>query len=320
MVQTDLELSGIKKCMRGDTTTLYWRLGTPVLRRRRNRNASGSNWKRTPGRERAVNKFTASKRLLTGFLLVLGEHSPWRRAARLFGRNGQTGENFFFSRNYACIAADGSGVEDFRHFKLSEGRLPLPPGIRLSREGNTCTLAWDVPDALPAASAGDRLQVGVIHDTEPDGLSLADTGDARRGDGKAVFTLDPARGACVHVYPFFSREDNSDFSGNDYFESREDLPDFSANPTSGSPIPEPKEPRIELPFRAAALEDVLSRDYVVRQDYRRIHLPGYLLREAGTRFARYMLHGCHKPRSPSARNVSSAIIAGTLRFPFSINT
>lgn len=128
MVQTDLELSGIKKCMRGDTTTLYWRLGNPVLRRRRNRNASGSNWKRTPGRERAVNKFTASKRLLTGFLLVLGEHSPWRRAARLFGRNGQTGENFFFSRNYACIAADGSGVEDFRHFKLSEGRLPLPAG------------------------------------------------------------------------------------------------------------------------------------------------------------------------------------------------
>ncbi|MEY8593057.1 hypothetical protein AALK14_16585 [Butyricimonas hominis] len=38
-----------------------------------------------------------------------------------------------------------------------------------------------------------------------------------RGDGKAVFSLDPARGTCVHLYPFFEREDNSKFSENDYF-------------------------------------------------------------------------------------------------------
>ena len=219
MIRTDLELLNIKKCVHGDTTTLYWRLGNPVLRRRKNRNAAGSDWNRTPGRERAVNKFTATKRLVGSFLFVLGECSSWRRAARLFGRNGQTGENFFFSRVHACIAADGSGVEDFRHFKLAAGRLPLPPGLRLTREGNSCTLEWEVGEEQPVALAGDLLRVGIIYDAEPDGLSLANTGGARRSDGKAFFSLDPGRGTRVHLYPYFSREDNSDFSDNDYFES-----------------------------------------------------------------------------------------------------
>lgn len=219
MIRTDLELLNIKKCMHGDTTTLYWRLGNPVLRRRKNRNAAGSDWNRTPGRERAVNKFTATKRLVSSFLFVLGECSSWRRAARLFGRNGQTGENFFFSRVHAYIAADGSGVEDFCHFKLAAGRLPLPPGLRLTREGNSCTLEWEVGEEQPVALAGDLLRVGIIYDAEPDGLSLANTGGARRSDGKAFFSLDPGRGTRVHLYPYFSREDNSDFSDNDYFES-----------------------------------------------------------------------------------------------------
>lgn len=98
MIRTDLDLINVKKRVHGETTTLYWRLGNPVIRKRRNRNVSGKKWKHTPKRVEAINKFTTGRRLTAAFLLVLGEVSPWRRAARLFGANGQTGENFFFSR------------------------------------------------------------------------------------------------------------------------------------------------------------------------------------------------------------------------------
>ena len=78
-----------EKTVRGTTATLYWRLGNPVIRRRRNRNVSGKKWKRTLGREQAINKFTNGKRLVTEFLLELGEVSSWRRAARLYSKNGR---------------------------------------------------------------------------------------------------------------------------------------------------------------------------------------------------------------------------------------
>ena len=216
MTRTDLELLHGKKTVRGTTTTLYWRLGNLVIRRRRNRNVSGKKWKRTPSREQAINKFTNGKRLVTAFLLELGDVSPWRRAARLYGKNGQTGENFFFSRVHGYLPADGK-IQDFAHFRLSEGQLLLSPGMRLSREGCTVTLEWDATGKHSLASPDDWLHVGVVHESEANGLILADTGGARRGDGKAVFTLDPARGTRVRLYPFFGREDNSEFSANDYF-------------------------------------------------------------------------------------------------------
>lgn len=50
---------------------------------------SGKKWKRTPGREQAINKFTNGKRLVTEFLLELGEVSSWRWAARLYSKNGR---------------------------------------------------------------------------------------------------------------------------------------------------------------------------------------------------------------------------------------
>ena len=48
MTRIDLKLLHGKKTVRGITTTLYWRLGNLVIRRRRNRNVSGKKWKRTP--------------------------------------------------------------------------------------------------------------------------------------------------------------------------------------------------------------------------------------------------------------------------------
>lgn len=216
MIRTDLDLINVKKRVHGETTTLYWRLGNPVIRKRRNRNVSGKKWKHTPKRVEAINKFTTGRRLTAAFLLVLGEVSPWRRAARLSGANGQTGENFFFSRNHGYLSADGK-IADFPHFRLSLGRLLSSPGIRLSREGYTVTLEWDATGEQPLASPDDLLHVGIIYDPEPDCLELADTSGTRRKDGKLVLTLDPARGTRVHLYPFFGREDNSDFSDNDYF-------------------------------------------------------------------------------------------------------
>ena len=221
MITTELDLLNVKKRVRGATTTLYWRLGTPVIRKSRNRNVSGKKWKRTPKREQAICKFTSGKRLITAFQYVLGALSPWLRAARLYGTCGQTGENLFFSRNHGYFSADGSGVEDFRHFKLSLGQLLLPAGLRLTREGNTCTLEWEVQEEQLLASPDDLLHVGFIREDEPDGLTLVDLNRVRRGDGKAVFTLDGGQECRIHLYPFFGREDNTEYSDSDYFKCEE---------------------------------------------------------------------------------------------------
>lgn len=270
MIQTSLDLLENKKCVRGDTTTLYWRLGTPVIRRRRNRNVSGKKWKRTPKRLLAVNKFTSGKRLIAAFQYVMGALSSWQRAARLYGANGQTGENLFFSRNYGYCAADGSGVEDFRHFKLSEGQLLLPPGIRLSREGNRCTLEWEVQEEQALALSGDLVHVGIIYDSEPDGLSLADVHGACRADGKVSFTIDEKYGTRVHLYPFFGREDNTDFSDSDYFESEGTTTSF---PENKEYLPAPAAGEIDktvLDDRAFPRDRTPSIPFAVRSFFERL--------------------------------------------------
>lgn len=169
---------------------------------------------RTGAQDRTVAIFKLMCHFLTAFFTATRPWEGWTEFARGLTI---TGRDLCHKLNGGCC--DERGVINFRSYVFNLGWLANPVYKRVERRGWTVVLEWEDACDRKANRPDDVLLVGYFYDTHAASPFLLEVAGARRADGKATFTipdreLDAAE--TVHIYPYFAREDKSDYSRSIY--------------------------------------------------------------------------------------------------------
>ncbi|MEG2277787.1 MAG: DUF6266 family protein [Odoribacter sp.] len=138
----------------------------------------------------------------------------WRIAAQ---KGGCSGYNLFVMYNINAFDKDGY-IFDYSNIDLSEGKLQLPAEMKVAATGeNAIAVTWEeVPGQTPAR-ANDRLMAAVIYEHAPFEVFICPTDASRRGEQRALISLDRQGNETVHLYVFFRTEGSDQFSEQRYF-------------------------------------------------------------------------------------------------------
>lgn len=138
----------------------------------------------------------------------------WRLAAK---EQGKMAHNLFHSVNCGCLDGAGKMVSP-ELFRFSEGVLLLPRGLAVEAlGGERYRVTWEEEREMTTAAGTDRLQAGVLYDSNLLALHTAVETSGRRRDGQGEFRLDAERGPKAHVYLYFAREDGTAYSPSQHF-------------------------------------------------------------------------------------------------------
>lgn len=166
---------------------------------------------RTPKQQEVTTRFTAVQWFYKEYMKQV---SPviWRTAAKT---QGKMAPNLFNSTNFRCFNGQGE-ITDFEGFKFTVGRLALPRTLKITREGNRFRVTWQEERDWTTAARTDTMQVGLLYDNLTRSPRLAPEVQGTRGDLQGEFILDESIGKSAHVYIFFARVNNGNFSDSWY--------------------------------------------------------------------------------------------------------
>ena len=113
------------------------------------------------------------------------------------------GYNLVVKENMPAFQANGE-ICDFTKLQPTPLLLPLPDNMQLAQEDDgSWLLQWTNNSCLPGAAEDDLLRVFLMRDAESFNLVPVNTGNARRGDGKARFSIGEALKDYPHLYALF---------------------------------------------------------------------------------------------------------------------
>lgn len=138
----------------------------------------------------------------------------WREAA---SKMTCSGYNLFMKANMAAFSADHR-ILDYSLLHVSEGTLEAPPALRVTAYGEgEVHVAW--ANLLPATEEcmSDRLHALWLATDGTFTLHAAALPVVRRGEGKTVLPIAEAGRKEMHLYLYFSDEEEKRFSKDRYF-------------------------------------------------------------------------------------------------------
>ena len=169
------------------------------------------NRTRSDAEQETNTSFGDSRKFDSKFANTMRGCPTWAAAARLYGKDGQNGDNFQHHVNHDKLA--GKVVACFHLFRFSLGPRSLPWNLAATRDGNTVTITWTDSRHSGQASPHDTLIVGLLLSKHPGRPLLVDHTGATRANGSFTFTLDlHSKKQDIHLYLFFANPQRTEFS------------------------------------------------------------------------------------------------------------
>lgn len=138
----------------------------------------------------------------------------WRMAARDMVMSGY---NLFIRENMPVFNA-GHVIGDYSMLHISMGTLAPPYALQIAGYGKgEIRLTWSNPLPKTSGSMSDRLHAFWLDGTGDFSLHALAVPEACRRDGQAVLSLPEAGRQDLHLYVYFSNEEETLFSSDRYF-------------------------------------------------------------------------------------------------------
>ncbi|WP_099291996.1 MULTISPECIES: hypothetical protein [unclassified Butyricimonas] len=203
------------------TTTAFKRMNKWIIRVSKNRTKKKSQIH--PKVAITNNTFTGVRKLYAKFRISMEGYPAWLHAVLMYGKEGQTGDNFFYHINYDKVV--GKVVACFHLFRFSIGPRLLPWDLTATTEGRIITISWNDHRHTPHCAPNDLLLVGIIGEKKPGRPILLVAPDATRKSGSLELELAPKLrlGSTIHLYPFFCNAERTEFSDSQHLEVTVDL-------------------------------------------------------------------------------------------------